>query len=168
MKSAFPGTAGARERLHENIVQHVRKKSRSAPGGIWKRLGSSGGDSGCPQGGSPGIIRETHFLKGRNAMLTVVAVMNAKEGKEKEMQEAIEALVDKVRSEEGTLMYAANRGRKAPGRFLFYEKYRDKDAFKAHGATAYFGEFFGKVAPLLDGEPSIEIYEEFASIPPKG
>ncbi|MFY9397354.1 MAG: putative quinol monooxygenase [Desulfomonilia bacterium] len=101
-------------------------------------------------------------------MLTVVAVLKAKEGKEQEVKEAIEALVEKVRTEDGTLAYAAHRGRKEPGKFLFYEKYRDKDAFNAHGSSAHFAEFFGKIASLLDGEPSIEIYEEFASIPPKG
>jgi quinol monooxygenase YgiN len=104
----------------------------------------------------------------RNGMLTVVAVMKAAQGREKEMEEAIGALVTEVQAEEGTLVYAVHRGRKEPGKFLFYEKYRDKDAFKAHGVTPHFAEFFGKIAPLLDGEPSIEIYEDFVSISPRG
>ncbi|HPW69100.1 MAG: putative quinol monooxygenase [Desulfomonilia bacterium] len=101
-------------------------------------------------------------------MLTVVAVMKAAESREKEMEEAVRALVTEVQAEDGTLVYAVHRGRKEPGKFLFYEKYRDKDAFKAHGATSHFAEFFGKVAPLLDGEPTIEIYEDFVSISPRG
>lgn len=101
-------------------------------------------------------------------MLTVVAVMKAREGMEKEMEEAINALVPKVQTEEGTLVYAVHRGRKARGKFLFYERYPDKDALNTHGSTPHFAEFFGKIAPLLDGDPSIEVYEDLASIRPKG
>ncbi|HNR52336.1 MAG TPA: putative quinol monooxygenase [Deltaproteobacteria bacterium] len=101
-------------------------------------------------------------------MLTVVAVMKAKEGKEKDMEEAIKALVPQVQTEQKTLVYTVHRGRKAPGKFLFYERYPDKDALNVHGATPHFAEFFGKIAPLLDGNPTIEVYEDLAAITPKG
>jgi len=100
-------------------------------------------------------------------MLTVVAVMKAKEGKEKEVEEAVRSLVPNVQKEEGTLVYAVHKGRKTPGKFLFYEKYRDKDALNAHGSTPHFAEFFGKIAALLESDPSIEVYEDFVSIKPK-
>lgn len=101
-------------------------------------------------------------------MLTVVAVMKAKEGKEKEMEQVFRDNIPKVEPEEGTLAYVLHRARKDPGKFLFYEKYRDKDALKYHSSTPGLAEFFEKIGPLLDGEPSIEIYEELAAIKPKG
>jgi quinol monooxygenase YgiN len=97
-------------------------------------------------------------------MIVVVAVMKAKQGKEEEMGNALRDIVPRVASEEGTLTYILNRAKKDPQTFLMYEKYRDKDALNFHSTTPYFAELFEKIAPLLDGAPSIEIYEELASI----
>lgn len=100
-------------------------------------------------------------------MLVVVAKMKAKLGKEQEMEEALRWIIPQVESEEGTLQYILHRAKKEPGTFLFYEKYRDKSALNAHGSTPYFAELFGKIGPLLDGDPTIEIYEDIASIQEK-
>jgi quinol monooxygenase YgiN len=100
-------------------------------------------------------------------MLVVVAVMKAKEGCEQEMEKALREMIPLVESEEGTLTYALHRPRKNPGKFLMYEKYRDKDSFNHHSATPYFTELFGKIAPLLDGAPVIDIYEELCAIKQK-
>ncbi len=101
-------------------------------------------------------------------MLTVVAVLKAKEGKEKEMEEKLMEIVPKVEAEEGTLAYALHRAKKDPTKFLFYEKYMDKNALGSHSSTPYFMELFGTIGPFLDGNPSIDIYEEIAAIKPKG
>ena len=100
-------------------------------------------------------------------MLVVVAKMKAKQGKEQEMEEALRWIIPQVESEEGTLQYVLHRAKREPGSFLFYEKYRDKAALTTHGSTPYFAELFAKVGPLLDGDPSIEIYEDIASIQEK-
>ncbi len=100
-------------------------------------------------------------------MLTVVAVLRAKEGREKEMEAALLAAVPKVEAEDGTLAYVLHRDRKDPKKFLFYEKYRDKDALKLHSSSPHFMEMFGAIGPLLDGDPAIDVYEELASIKPR-
>ncbi len=100
-------------------------------------------------------------------MLTVVAVLRAKEGMEKDMEQALTAIVPKVEAEEGTLAYVLHRDKKDPRKFLFYEKYKDKVALGAHSSTPYFLELFGTIGPMLDGNPSIEIFEELASIQTK-
>jgi quinol monooxygenase YgiN len=101
-------------------------------------------------------------------MLIVVAVLKAKEGKEKDMEEALRKVVPQVAAEAGTLAYVLHRAKKDPTKFLFYEKYQDKAALAAHSSTPYFAELFGAIGPFLDGNPSIDIYEEIASIPTKG
>jgi quinol monooxygenase YgiN len=101
-------------------------------------------------------------------MLIVVAVLKAKQGSEKEMEDALMGIVPKVEAEEGTMAYILHRAKKEPGKFLLYEKYQDKDALNRHSATSYFMELFGTIGPLLDGNPSIEVYEEIAAIPAKG
>ena len=100
-------------------------------------------------------------------MIVVVAVMKARKGKEQEMEDALRWIIPQVESEPGTLQYILHRAKKDAGKFLFYEKYRDKNALNTHGSTAYFAELFGKIAPLLDGDPAIEIYEDIASIQEK-
>lgn len=101
-------------------------------------------------------------------MIVVVAVMKARQGKEKEMEDALRAIVPQVEAEDGTLQYILHRARKDPGKFILYEKYRDKDALNVHSATPYFAELFTKIGPLLDGGPTIDVIEELASIKAKG
>jgi quinol monooxygenase YgiN len=100
-------------------------------------------------------------------MLTVVAVMKAQVGKEAEMEKALRDMIPKVEAEEGTLGYALHRMKKQPQKFLMYEKYSDKEALNLHSSSPHFAELFGKIAPLLDGDPVIEVYEELASIKEK-
>jgi quinol monooxygenase YgiN len=96
--------------------------------------------------------------------MIVVAKMKAKHGEEKNMEEALRDLVSKVAAEEGTLVYTLHRSQKDPTQFLFYEKYADAGALKAHGQTAYFKEAFGVMQNLLDGAPEIEIYDEVVGL----
>jgi quinol monooxygenase YgiN len=100
-------------------------------------------------------------------MLVVVAVMKAKAGSEQEMEKALRDMIPMVETEEGTMVYTLHRTKKDPQKFLMYEKYRDKEAFKYHSSTPYFAELFGKIAPLLDGDPAIDIYEELTAIKQK-
>jgi len=81
--------------------------------------------------------------------MIVVAKIKAKSGEEDKMEKAF---LDIMRSQ------------KDPTVFLFYEKYADKDALKHHGSTPYFQELFGVLAPLLDGNPEIEMYDEIKGI----
>jgi quinol monooxygenase YgiN len=48
--------------------------------------------------------------------------------------------------------------------FLFYEKYADGAALKAHSSTPYFKELFGALKSLLGGAPDIEMYDELARV----
>ncbi|MFA4916992.1 MAG: putative quinol monooxygenase [Syntrophales bacterium] len=95
--------------------------------------------------------------------MVVVAILKARQGVEKDMEAALRAMVPKVLPEEGTLTYILNRAQNEPGKFLFYEKYTNKAAFDIHSSTPHFQELFEKIAPMLDGEPSLEMYEELAA-----
>lgn len=100
-------------------------------------------------------------------MLVVVAVMKAKAGMEQELEQALKGIMPKVNEEKGTLMYTLHRAKKEAGKFLMYEKYPDKEALKEHSSTPHFTELFNKIGSLLDGAPTIEMYEELAGISPK-
>lgn len=98
-------------------------------------------------------------------MLIVVAKIKAKEGSVEEMERAFLKMIDCVKAkEDGTLIYLLHRAANDPHTFMFYEKYRDQDAFRHHSSTPYFKELFAAIGPLLDGKPVIEFYEEVAGI----
>jgi quinol monooxygenase YgiN len=96
--------------------------------------------------------------------MIVVAKLIAKTGEEAKMEAALRDMVAKVAQEPGTLTYTLHRSRKDPNVFLFYEKYEDEAALKAHSSTPYFKELFGELKSLLDGAPEIEMYDELARL----
>jgi quinol monooxygenase YgiN len=99
-------------------------------------------------------------------MLICIAKFKARSGMEQELEDMLAAFVPKVQDETDTLMYTVHRakGRDKQGMFMFYEAYKDKEAFQHHSSTPYFQEFFSRIAALLDAEPIIELYEDIASI----
>ena len=96
--------------------------------------------------------------------MIVVAKLKAKKGEEEKMEAALRDMVAKVAQEQGTLTYTLHRAQNDPNVFLFYEKYEDGAALKAHSSTPYFKELFGELKSLLDGAPEIEMYDELARL----
>jgi len=93
--------------------------------------------------------------------MVVVAKIKVKTGREAEAEAAFRKQIDYVtREEPGTLLYLLHRGRKDRSTFLFYEKYADAEAFDRHGKTSAMQELFRTLQPLLEGPPSIELFEE--------
>jgi len=92
--------------------------------------------------------------------ITVVAKLTAKAGSEKQMEEALRAMIPKVREEPGALTYVLTQSMKNPAVFVFYEVYKDQAAFDAHTKTPHMAELQSKLPALLDGRPTIDILNE--------
>jgi quinol monooxygenase YgiN len=93
--------------------------------------------------------------------MVVVAKLKVKPGREADAEAAFRKQIDFVtREEPGTLVYLMHRGRKDRSTYLFYERYADADAFDRHGKSASMQELFRALQGVLDGAPSIELYEE--------
>jgi quinol monooxygenase YgiN len=78
----------------------------------------------------------------------LVVRMTAKEGTEERVVALMEELAAATRQEPGCELYIPCRDPESPRTFLFYEQYKDKAAFEAHGASEHFqrlaaGELFG-------------------------
>lgn len=97
-------------------------------------------------------------------MIVLLATLQAKPGKELELETALKSVIPFVETEQGTAQYILHRSEKNSGRFLFYEKYTDKEALDYHRSTPYLKELFEKIPGLLAEKPSIELYQEVASI----
>lgn len=97
-------------------------------------------------------------------MISVIAKVPVQAAKKEEALKSVKELIAEVAKEEGTLYYTLNIDRKNPDTFVFMERYRDMDAFKAHGSTPHFGKFMEKAMTFASGAPEITILEEIASI----
>ena len=77
----------------------------------------------------------------------LVVRMKAKEGEEGRAVEIARQLAEASRAEPGCEAYVPCQDPEDSRSFLFYEQYRDKAAFEAHGASEHFqrlaaGELF--------------------------
>ncbi|MCX5816528.1 MAG: putative quinol monooxygenase [Proteobacteria bacterium] len=97
-------------------------------------------------------------------MIVINAILQAKSGKEPELENMLKAMVPHVQAEQGALAYVLHRAPKNPGKFLFYEKYRDQAAVDYHMSTPYLQQLFKKFDDLLAEAPIVEIFEEIAAI----
>ena len=74
-------------------------------------------------------------------MLAIIAKMKIKEGSIDEAIKLFEAVVPKVREEDGTLAYGICRDKANPNLLVVIERYRDMEAIQAHSSSAHFKEF---------------------------
>ena len=81
----------------------------------------------------------------------LVVKMTTRAGEEERAAEIIPQLVAATREEPGNLHYIPHRDPEDPRVFLFYEQYRDREAFEAHGASAHFQDLaLGQLFPLME------------------
>ena len=60
--------------------------------------------------------------------LIVVALMRAQPGKEDVLRQALLALVDPTRTEDGCIQYDLHEENQQPGHFVFFERWTSKEA----------------------------------------
>lgn len=85
-------------------------------------------------------------------LLTVVATMRAKPGKEDELAAALESIVAPTRAEDGCHTYALHRGVQDPAVFVFYENWTSPAHLDAHLASPHIQAALPMLPDLLDGE----------------
>jgi quinol monooxygenase YgiN len=92
----------------------------------------------------------------RRDLLTVIANMRAKPGKEAELRAALEALVEPTTREDGYVNYDLHQAVDDPAVFCFYENWESGAALDAHLATSHLQEFAARIDELL-AEPGLTI-----------
>ena len=82
-------------------------------------------------------------------MITVLASVTARPGREAELRAMFEAQVARVRLEEPrTATYAVYTTEDRPGVFFFFEQYWDEAARAAHNAAPYIREDVARLGDL--------------------
>ncbi len=90
----------------------------------------------------------------RRDLLTVIAHMKAKPGKEDELRETLKSLVEPTSREEGFVNYDMHESIQEPGLFYFYENWESEDALDKHIAAPHLVAFAGRLDELLEGGSS--------------
>lgn len=89
-------------------------------------------------------------------LLTVIARMRAKPGREAELRRELEALIEPTTSEQGNVSYDLHVGADDDAVFYFYENWKSEADLEAHLQTAPLQQFVGRAGDLLDGDLEIQ------------
>lgn len=95
-------------------------------------------------------------------LLTVVAEMQAKPGKEADLRAAVTALVAPTHQEDGCVQYDLHESTDQPGRFVFYENWTSRQALEQHGASAHIQAFRAKAGEMLVEPARVLTYTRIA------
>ena len=84
-------------------------------------------------------------------LLTVIARMTARQGKEQELRSALEELVPTTLAEDGNVNYDLHVSTDDPATFFFYENWESGEALDAHLANDHLVAFANRLDDLLVG-----------------
>lgn len=94
-------------------------------------------------------------------MIVVIAKLKVQEGKEDQFTAAGRKMVAHVKANEpGTLTYTLNQSTADRTDFVFYEVYRDQEAFAAHAGSDTMKDFGRSLGGVVAGRPEITMYDE--------
>jgi quinol monooxygenase YgiN len=95
-------------------------------------------------------------------LLTVVAEVKAKPGKEVELRATLLELIGPTRREDGCVQYDLHVHTSDPARFVFYENWTSREALTHHAASAHLKVLGEKLTDLAAEPPRIETYTRIA------
>ncbi len=83
-------------------------------------------------------------------LLTVIAHMRARPGKEDELRRELTALVEPTGQEDGFVNYDLHESLEQPGTFYLYENWESPDHLDDHLAAPHLTRFAGLLGDLVD------------------
>ncbi|GIX50286.1 MAG: antibiotic biosynthesis monooxygenase [Limisphaera sp.] len=92
--------------------------------------------------------------------LIVIASIQARPGRENDLEQALRDLVAPTRHEPGCIRYDLHRSQDRPGRFLFYEVWTDRAHLEEHLRRPHLQAFLARVPELVEGEPELTFWEQ--------
>jgi quinol monooxygenase YgiN len=91
--------------------------------------------------------------------ITVIARMQAKQGKENAVKQELAALIGPTRTEPGCITYILHQSKEDNGSFMFYEHWADKKDLDEHLKKPYIKIFMDRAEKLLDGTINITLWK---------
>jgi quinol monooxygenase YgiN len=87
--------------------------------------------------------------------VAVLAKISAQPGKRDEVVAALAPMIEAVKEEPGTLVYAMHTDNADADVVWFYELYDSQDSLAAHGGSQAMKEAGGRLAGLVGGRPEL-------------
>jgi quinol monooxygenase YgiN len=87
----------------------------------------------------------------RRDLITVIAHMRAKPGRQQQLREALEGLIDTTSKEPGYVNYDLHQGIEDPDLFYLYENWESVDTHETHMQAPHLQQFASIVDDLVDG-----------------
>ncbi len=92
----------------------------------------------------------------RPDLVTVIAHMRARPGKEPDLRNALEALIEPTRQEEGYVNYDLHQGIEDSSLFYLYENWESVDTHETHMHTPHLEDFASSLDDLIEGELTVQ------------
>jgi quinol monooxygenase YgiN len=89
----------------------------------------------------------------------LIAKITAQPGKRAELVDALQAMVDHVETEPGTLVYLMHTDTGDPDVVWFYERYESHEALQAHGTSETMQAVGAAVAGLVAAAPELIVLD---------
>ncbi len=90
-----------------------------------------------------------------NQPLRVVAIMQAKPGKENDLRELLLSLIEPTQKEPGYIRYELHSNNDNPAEFVFIEEWENDAALNAHLQSPHLQNAIQRIPELLAGELEI-------------
>ena len=94
---------------------------------------------------------------------TVVVILEAKQGKENELESDLAFVMKPSRAEESNLEYRLHKSVENPAQFVLYENWISKEAHQKQFTKPYILELGDKIEPLLEKPYQVIFAEEILS-----
>ena len=91
----------------------------------------------------------------RPDLVTVIAHMRAQSGKEQELRDALEALIEPTSQEEGYVNYDLHQGIEDSSLFYLYENWESVDTHEAHMNRPHLQNFASRLGELVEGDLTV-------------
>ncbi|WP_234367863.1 putative quinol monooxygenase [Parabacteroides pacaensis] len=105
---------------------------------------------------SKASTEETTLSSPKKEKKTIVCRVIVKEGQEAAFIDVAKTLVEATRKEPGNISYNLYQSPLDPKSFIFYEEYKDDDAFNFHANSDHFKAFADTIPNMLAAELNIE------------
>ena len=95
-----------------------------------------------------------------SSQIRVIVLINAKEGKKKELLDLLVPLVDPPRKREGNLIYTFNSSIENPNELLFDEVWDSKDSYDKHYQSQESVSLRSKIKDLVSRPTEFKQFKE--------
>lgn len=92
-------------------------------------------------------------------MVVVIATIEARSGREEDLEQVLRSLVTETRREPGCLQYDLHVSADNPAAFALYERWESADALQAHFETEHMIAALGGFDELSEAGPVLARYE---------